>query len=90
MAHESRNGSSRRRAYVSAPRGPSVAETPLPDRLWSAQEVSSFLGVPVSTLHQWRYLGTGPDAYRVGKHLRYNPEAVREWLDAACRGKARV
>jgi len=55
------------------------------DRLWSVHDVSDFLGIPVSTLHQWRYLGTGPEAYRVGKHLRYSPAAVRTWLDRDCR-----
>jgi DNA-binding transcriptional MerR regulator len=52
----------------------------MPDRLWSVQDVSRFLGVPVATLHQWRYLGTGPKAYRVGKHLRYDPADVGAWL----------
>ena len=46
--------------------------------------VSRFLGVPVSTLHQWRYLGRGPAAFRVGKHLRYDPDAVRRWLVDEC------
>ncbi len=55
------------------------------ERLWTIQEVSEYLGIPVSTLHQWRYLGAGPDAYRVGKHLRYDPAAVRTWLEDACR-----
>ncbi len=53
----------------------------MPDRLWSVQDVSRFLQVPVATLHQWRYLGTGPKAYRVGKHLRYDPADVKAWLD---------
>jgi predicted DNA-binding transcriptional regulator AlpA len=52
----------------------------MPDRLWSVQDVSRFLGVPVATLHQWRYLGSGPKAYRVGKHLRYDPADVGAWL----------
>lgn len=55
------------------------------DRLWSVTDVSEYLGIPVSTLHQWRYHGTGPDAYRVGKHLRYNPAVVRGWLENHCR-----
>jgi len=41
-----------------------------------------FLGVPVGTLSQWRYLRIGPPAYRVGRHLRYDPAAVRTWSDA--------
>ena len=63
-----------------------VAGTASPsiERLWTVQDVSTFLGIPVSTLHQWRYLGTGPAAYRVGKHLRYNPATVRTWLEKDC------
>ncbi|MCL2611725.1 MAG: helix-turn-helix domain-containing protein [Nocardioidaceae bacterium] len=51
------------------------------DRLLSADEVAEFLGIPVATLYQWRHKGTGPDAYRIGRHLRYEPRAVRAWLD---------
>jgi hypothetical protein len=36
--------------------------------------------VPVTTLYQWRHLGIGPSAYRVGRHLRYEPTAVQAWL----------
>ena len=52
---------------------------PAPDcpRLRSAGEVSQFLGVPISTLHQWRYRAGGPAAFRVGKHLGYDPDVVR-------------
>jgi predicted DNA-binding transcriptional regulator AlpA len=55
------------------------------DRLWTAEELSEYLQVPVATLYRWRYLGTGPVAYRAGKHLRYDPAEVRTWLrrDAA-------
>lgn len=61
------------------------ADPPGCERLWSINEVSDFLGIPVATLHQWRYLGTGPDAFRVGKHLRYDPDVVRRWLVERCR-----
>ena len=43
--------------------------------------VADYLSVPLATLYQWRYLGTGPTAYPVGRHLRYEPEAVQAWLD---------
>ena len=36
------------------------ADDPQCERLWTVHEVSEFLGIPVATLHQWRYLGTGP------------------------------
>ncbi|GAA4100330.1 helix-turn-helix transcriptional regulator [Nocardioides kongjuensis] len=40
-----------------------------------------FLGIPVATLYQWRHKGCGPEAYRVGRHLRYEPSTLRSWLD---------
>jgi hypothetical protein len=73
------------------PPPPTTPALPIPtcDRLWSVEEVSEFLGgIPVSTLHQWRYLGTGPAAFRVGKHLRYDPDVVRRWLVDDCAGAA--
>ncbi|NJC68819.1 helix-turn-helix domain-containing protein [Planosporangium thailandense] len=50
-------------------------------RPWTVEDVSTFLGVPVTTLYQWRYRCTGPRASRVGRHLRYDPADVRAWLD---------
>jgi predicted DNA-binding transcriptional regulator AlpA len=50
------------------------------DRLWSIGDVSRFLGIPVNTLYQWRHHGVGPRAYRVGRHLRYDPAEIRRWL----------
>ncbi|MEU5878124.1 helix-turn-helix domain-containing protein [Spirillospora sp. NPDC047279] len=50
------------------------------DRTWTPQEVARFLGVPVRTLYQWRYLGVGPKAAKVGRHLRYLPDDVIAWV----------
>jgi excisionase family DNA binding protein len=60
--------------------------TPLPtcDRLWTTREVAAYLGVPVTTLHQWRSGRIGPDAFRVGRHLRYDPDVVKRWLVEHC------
>jgi predicted DNA-binding transcriptional regulator AlpA len=35
----------------------------------------------VQTLYTWRHQGTGPKAYRCGRHLRYDPDEIRRWLD---------
>ncbi|MFC0533132.1 helix-turn-helix transcriptional regulator [Phytohabitans kaempferiae] len=43
-------------------------------------DVSRFLLVPVETLYRWRKVGYGPPAARVGRHLRYDPGAVRAWV----------
>jgi predicted DNA-binding transcriptional regulator AlpA len=50
------------------------------DELWSIEDVSAYLRVPVGTLYQWRYRRTGPRAFKVGRHLRYDPADVRSWL----------
>ena len=50
------------------------------ERLWTVEETALYLQVPKATLYQWRYLGIGPKAGRVGRHLRYDPEDVRAWF----------
>jgi DNA-binding transcriptional MerR regulator len=49
-------------------------------RLWGAEDVAEYLGVPIKTLYAWRRRGQGPRCRRVGKHLRYDPEDVRVWF----------
>ena len=53
------------------------------DRLWTVHDLSAFLGVPVGTLYQWRYMRVGPPAYRVGRYIRYDPPAVPTWTDTS-------
>lgn len=53
---------------------------PVQDRLWTAEETAAYLQIPKATLYQWRYLGVGPKAGRVGRHLRYDPEDVKAWF----------
>jgi predicted DNA-binding transcriptional regulator AlpA len=48
--------------------------------LWSVEDVSAFLRVPVETLYRWRKRKYGPPAARVGRHLRYDPADVRAWF----------
>jgi hypothetical protein len=50
------------------------------DRLWTAEETADYLRIPKATLYQWRYLGIGPKAGRVGRHLRYHPDDVVRWF----------
>ncbi len=52
------------------------------EELWSVHRASEFLGIPVGTLYQWRHRRTGPRAFKVGRHLRYDPADVRDWLKA--------
>uniref|UniRef100_A8LZ11 Excisionase/Xis, DNA-binding n=1 Tax=Salinispora arenicola (strain CNS-205) TaxID=391037 RepID=A8LZ11_SALAI len=50
------------------------------ERLWTVEDVSAFLSVPVGTLYQWRHRRFGPPAAKVGRHLRYDPQDVRSWV----------
>lgn len=50
------------------------------ERLWTPADVANYLSVPVQTLYQWRRRGLGPPARRVGRHLRYEPTAVKAWF----------
>ncbi|HEY5845400.1 MAG TPA: helix-turn-helix domain-containing protein [Microlunatus sp.] len=52
------------------------------DRLWSVEEVSYYLGVPVGTLYSWRVQRKGPPCRRLGRVLRYRPADVEEWFSA--------
>ncbi|MFI6235258.1 helix-turn-helix domain-containing protein [Micromonospora sp. NPDC050784] len=51
-----------------------------PLKLWTVEDVSDYLGVPVQTLYAWRKRRIGPPAGRVGRHLRYDPDVVRAWF----------
>lgn len=55
-------------------------DSEMEDRLWSVQDVSEYLGVPVQTVYSWRSAGTGPPGRRLGKRLRYRPQDVRDWV----------
>ena len=48
--------------------------------LLTPPEVARWLQVPVPTLYRWRYLRGGPQAVRVGRHLRYRRSEVERWL----------
>jgi excisionase family DNA binding protein len=53
----------------------------VPDgRLWTVEELSVYLGIPVPTLYRWRRYRCGPPAHRIGRHLRYVPDEVVAWL----------
>lgn len=47
---------------------------------WTIDDVSTYLRIPIGTLYQWRHRRKGPRASKVGRHLRYNPDDVRAWL----------
>lgn len=53
---------------------------PLPERYLTPVDLADLLGVPVEKVYQWRRKDTGPRGFRVGRHLRFDPEDVRVWV----------
>ncbi|TWD14197.1 excisionase family DNA binding protein [Streptomyces sp. T12] len=54
----------------------------LPNRYLTPIDMADLLGVPVETVYQWRRKQTGPRGFRVGRHLRFDPEDVRVWVES--------
>ncbi|WP_233193567.1 helix-turn-helix domain-containing protein [Cryobacterium sp. Y29] len=48
--------------------------------LMDVTELATYLGIPVSTVYDWRVHGKGPVAYRFGKHLKFTISDVRSWM----------
>ena len=48
--------------------------------LMDVRELAAYLGIPISTVYDWRVHGKGPAAYRFGKHLKFAVSDVRAWI----------
>jgi excisionase family DNA binding protein len=57
------------------------------EKLLSPREVAELLGVPVRTLYDWRS-DERPPAARIGKHLRFRPSDVEQWLEQKMAGRS--
>ncbi|MGZ0200326.1 helix-turn-helix transcriptional regulator [Streptomyces sp. RM1] len=61
----------------------------LPSRFLTPEDLVEMFELPsVETVYQWRRKRTGPRGFRVGRHLRFDPEDVRAWVDAQLKGAA--
>jgi excisionase family DNA binding protein len=49
--------------------------------LISTRELARLLDVSRSTVYGWQTRRVGPPAYQVGRHTRYRPSEVMDWLD---------
>ncbi|MET9412646.1 helix-turn-helix domain-containing protein [Streptomyces klenkii] len=55
----------------------------LPDRYLTPEDLVELFRLPsVETVYAWRRKGTGPLGFRVGKHLRFDPEVVRAYVQS--------
>ncbi|GAA3044559.1 helix-turn-helix transcriptional regulator [Actinokineospora globicatena] len=55
-------------------------------KLWGPKQLAEYLGIPVTTVYQWRTKEYGPPGHRVGKHVRFLPEDVYTWVKAQPNG----
>lgn len=46
----------------------------------TVNETAEMLGINARTLHRWHSLRMGPPRIKVGRKVRYRPEAVAEWM----------
>jgi hypothetical protein len=53
--------------------------------LLTERDASARLGLSVRTLQKWRLLGQGPRYLKLGHALRYDPEELDRFLEAARR-----
>lgn len=56
------------------------------DTWLSRQQLADRYGLPVKTLAQWAYKGTGPRYARMGRHVRYRLSDVLDWESARITG----
>ncbi|MEU8511602.1 helix-turn-helix domain-containing protein [Kitasatospora sp. NPDC048722] len=64
------------------------AVTALPARFLTPEDIAALFGIPLETVYQWRRKRTGPPGFRVGRHLRYHPDAVAQWVTGQTREAA--
>lgn len=59
-----------------------LEEAPMnePDHLLTTAEVALIVRAPVSTVRYWRYLGTGPKCFKLGRRVVYWRADVSTWL----------
>jgi excisionase family DNA binding protein len=45
------------------------------------EDIADELQIPLRTLYSWRARRLGPEAIRIGRHLRYSRQEIDRWLD---------
>lgn len=47
----------------------------------SPREVAVRFNIPETSLSKWRSLKIGPPYRKLGKHIRYKPAEVKDWIE---------
>ncbi len=54
-------------------------------KLLNEKELASILDIEPTTLRIWRWKGVGPQFRKIGSNVRYHPDDVTAYINAACR-----
>lgn len=49
--------------------------------LLNINALADYLGIPVSTIYDWRTNGKGPRSYHLGKRIMFGITDIRAWMD---------
>lgn len=52
------------------------------DDLLTPHDLARICSVPVETVYYWNKYRTGPAPITVGRHVRYDPADVQQWITA--------
>jgi excisionase family DNA binding protein len=61
---------------------PLKERTYMDQTLLTTEQVADLLQVPAASVKKWRSMRVGPQALRIGRHIRYSRRAVEEWATA--------
>lgn len=50
------------------------------EEMLTLDELCAWLKIPKTTIYKQRWEGTGPPAYKLGKHLRFDRAEILAWL----------
>lgn len=50
--------------------------------LLTPDQLVELLQIPKNTLYQWKHKGIGPQAIKIGKHLRYDLAEVVRFIES--------
>lgn len=53
--------------------------------LLTITEAAEFVRVPVATMRYWRWAGTGPRSFRLGRRVVYQRQDILNWIDEQAR-----
>ena len=69
-------------ARYAAPSPPALERNAIPERLIGVRELSAWLQVPESWVHEHTRKTGGIPHYTLGRHIRFTPSEIEQWLDS--------